>query len=78
MAWFEFYGDDYFDSLFMKDLGRDEAYLRIFNDGQYMPVYLLQSHKECVEVSISIPLQINFRNRTWMPILTIRIEFLLL
>lgn len=49
MSWFEFYGDDYFDSLFMKNLNRDEAYLRIINNGKHKPVYLLQSHRECLE-----------------------------
>lgn len=51
MSWFELYGDDYFDGLFMSDLkNRDEAYLRIYNDGKQVPLYLLQSHRECVEV----------------------------
>ncbi|KAL3283751.1 hypothetical protein HHI36_017920 [Cryptolaemus montrouzieri] len=49
MSFFEFFGDDYFEGLFMKDLGRDEAYLRIINNGKKIPVYLLKLHKECIE-----------------------------
>ncbi|XP_044748366.1 heparan-alpha-glucosaminide N-acetyltransferase-like [Coccinella septempunctata] len=49
MAWFGLHDDDYFDGLYMKDLGIDEAYLRIWRNGKHIPAYLLQSHRECVQ-----------------------------
>ncbi|KAK9881463.1 hypothetical protein WA026_016348 [Henosepilachna vigintioctopunctata] len=48
-SWFELYGNDYFDSLFMKNLGRDESYLMITNNAEEVPVYLFRTHRECVE-----------------------------